>query len=151
MAADATIQGLRATLEEERDSLRAPARRARPRRQGLDYDPNFADSSQVTAERGENEALVNKLVEALRDVEHALEKFDTDTYGVCEQLRQADRRRPASRPSRRPGSASTAPPQPPPGADRPTCRPLRRAARRRPTDPSHEATRPIPRRWWRSG
>jgi RNA polymerase-binding transcription factor DksA len=38
----------------------------------------------VTAERGENEALVNNLVETLRDVEHALEKFDNDSYGVCE-------------------------------------------------------------------
>ena len=55
---------------------------------GLDYDPNFADSSQVTAERGENEALVNKLVEGLRDVEHALGKFDSDSYGVCESCGQ---------------------------------------------------------------
>ena len=51
----------------------------------LDYDPNFADSSQVTAERGENEALVNKLVEGLAEVEHALEKIDGDDYGLCEQ------------------------------------------------------------------
>jgi DnaK suppressor protein len=84
MAADATIQGLRATLEEERDSLRRQLAELGHGAKGLDYDPNFADSSQVTAERGENEALVNKLVEGLREVEHALGKFDSDGYGVCE-------------------------------------------------------------------
>ncbi|MGH9114998.1 MAG: hypothetical protein ACRDWW_04125, partial [Acidimicrobiales bacterium] len=68
MAADATIQGLRATLEEERDSLRNQLSELGHGSKGLDYDPNFADSSQVTAERGENEALVTKLVETLRDV-----------------------------------------------------------------------------------
>jgi DnaK suppressor protein len=84
MAADATIQGLRATLEEERDSLRSQLAELGHGTKGLDYDPNFADSSQVTAERGENEALVNKLAEGLKDVEHALGKFGTDAYGVCE-------------------------------------------------------------------
>jgi len=88
MSADATIQGLRATLEDERDSLRGQLVELGYGAKGLDYDPNFADSSQVTAERGENEALVNKLVETLRDVEHALEKFGTDTYGVCESCGQ---------------------------------------------------------------
>jgi DnaK suppressor protein len=89
MATDATIQGLRATLEEERDSLRGQLVELGYGANSLDYDPNFADSSQVTAERGENEALVNNLGETLRDVEHALEKFDTDTYGVCESCGQA--------------------------------------------------------------
>jgi DnaK suppressor protein len=88
MAADARIQSLRATLEEERDSLRSQLAELGYGAKGLDYDPNFADSSQVTAERGENEALVNKLVEGLREVEHALEKLGTDQYGVCEQCGQ---------------------------------------------------------------
>jgi RNA polymerase-binding transcription factor DksA len=88
MAADATIQGLRATLEEERESLRSQLAELGYGAKSLDYDPNFADSSQVTAERGENEALVNKLVETLRDVEHALGKFDSDSYGVCETCSQ---------------------------------------------------------------
>jgi RNA polymerase-binding transcription factor DksA len=88
MAADATIQSLRATLEEERQSLRARLAELGHGAKGLDYDPNFADSSQVTAERGETEALVNKLVEALREVEHALEKFGTDRYGLCESCGQ---------------------------------------------------------------
>jgi RNA polymerase-binding transcription factor DksA len=88
MGADATTQGLRTTLEEERDSLRRQLAELGYGAKGLDYDPNFADSSQVTAERGENEALVNKLVEGLKDVEHALSKFDTDKYGICENCHQ---------------------------------------------------------------
>lgn len=83
MSTDATIQGLRTTLEEERDSLRAQLGELGYGAQ-LDYDPNFADSSQVTAERGEHDALVQKLVSGLQEVEHALEKFGTDRYGVCE-------------------------------------------------------------------
>jgi RNA polymerase-binding transcription factor DksA len=84
MSTDATIQGLRTTLEAERASLRAQLAELGYGAQ-LDYDPNFADSSQVTAERGETEALVQKLVASLRDVEHALQKFDEgDRYGICE-------------------------------------------------------------------
>jgi DnaK suppressor protein len=86
MATDATT--IRATLEEERDSLRTQLSELGHGANGLDYDPNFADSSQVTAERGENEALVNKLVEGLQEVEHALEKLDTDRFGVCENCGQ---------------------------------------------------------------
>lgn len=83
MSTDASIQGLRTTLEQERASLRAQLAELGYGAQ-LDYDPNFADSSQVTAERGETEALVQKLVSGLREVEHALEKFDTDRFGICE-------------------------------------------------------------------
>ena len=50
----------------------------------LDYDEGFADSSQVTAERGEVEALVGNLRETLADVEDALAKFESGTYGACE-------------------------------------------------------------------
>ncbi len=84
MAADATTQELRTALEEERGSLRAQLAELGHGAKGLDYDPNFADSSQVTAERGENETLVNKLLETLLEVEHALAKFDDGSYGVCE-------------------------------------------------------------------
>jgi DnaK suppressor protein len=50
----------------------------------LTYDSNFADSSQVTAERSEAEALVNSLRETLEDVERALAKLEEGTYGRCE-------------------------------------------------------------------
>ena len=88
MAADATLQNIRSALEEERASVRAQLTELGYGAK-LDYDPNFADSSQVTAERGENEALVNKLLETLREVEHALAKFGTDRYGVCESCGQS--------------------------------------------------------------
>jgi DnaK suppressor protein len=48
------------------------------------FDENFADSGQVTAERGEVEALVGSLLEALDDVDHALAKLDAGEYGRCE-------------------------------------------------------------------
>ena len=87
MSTDATLQGLRTALEQERESLRAQLAELGYGAK-LDYDPNFADSSQVTAERGETEALVQKLVSSLREVEHALEKFGSDSYGICEVCRK---------------------------------------------------------------
>ncbi len=51
---------------------------------GLNYDPNFADSSQVTAERAEAERLASQLREQLDEVERALAKLEQGTYGLCE-------------------------------------------------------------------
>ena len=51
---------------------------------GLSYDSNFADSSQVTAERGEAEVLALQLQESLDEVAHALTKLADGTYGTCE-------------------------------------------------------------------
>jgi RNA polymerase-binding transcription factor DksA len=48
------------------------------------FDENFADSGQVTAERGEVEALIGTLLDALDDIDHALAKFDAGSYGDCE-------------------------------------------------------------------
>ena len=51
---------------------------------GLNYDSNFADSSQVTAERGEAERLALELREALDEVEAAIARLEGGTYGRCE-------------------------------------------------------------------
>jgi DnaK suppressor protein len=51
---------------------------------GLDYDPNFADSSQVTAERGEAEVLAGQLRETLGEVAEALGRLENGSYGRCE-------------------------------------------------------------------
>jgi DnaK suppressor protein len=51
---------------------------------GLDYDPNFADSSQVTAERGEAGVLAGQLQETLNEVALALQRLEDGTYGRCE-------------------------------------------------------------------
>src|SRR5436190_10497935 len=48
------------------------------------YDEGFADSGQVTAERGEVQALVGTLRDTLQDIDAALGKIDEGTYGLCE-------------------------------------------------------------------
>lgn len=83
--AEVTHASLRALLEDERDRLREQlAQYGYGDAGSLAFDEGFADSGQVTAERGEVEALVGSLAEVLRDIERALEKFDDGTYGVCE-------------------------------------------------------------------
>jgi DnaK suppressor protein len=54
----------------------------------LTFDENFADSGQVTAERGEVEALSGQLLETLVEIEDALAKFDNGTYGECESCHE---------------------------------------------------------------
>ena len=88
MANDAQTVDYRALLEQERDSLAAQLSElgfAGSQNHGLAYDPNFADSSQVTAERGEAAALATELRSALGDVEAALDKLDQGSYGSCER------------------------------------------------------------------
>ena len=89
MPSDATTADLRAQLEQERDELRLRLRDLGFGDDGvLEYDGNFADSSQVTAERGEAEALAHTLRETLSEVEHALGKLEDGSYGVCESCGQ---------------------------------------------------------------
>jgi RNA polymerase-binding transcription factor DksA len=51
---------------------------------GLNYDSNFADSSQVTAERGEAERLAAELRETLDEVDAAIQRLEAGNYGNCE-------------------------------------------------------------------
>lgn len=87
MANEAPTVDYRALLEEERTSLAAQLAELGYGElgRGLSYDSNFADTSQVTAERGEAEALARELRDALGDVQRALEKLASGTYGVCER------------------------------------------------------------------
>ena len=88
MASDAQTIDYRALLEHERDSLAAQLSElgfGGAAQTGLAYDPNFADSSQVTAERGEAAALAKELRTALQDVQRALDKLEAGTYGRCER------------------------------------------------------------------
>ena len=76
---------LRDRLQEERDRLLDQLRQMGIGPGGrLDFDDGFADSGQVTAERGEVEALGGTLLDTLREIEDALAKFETGTYGLCE-------------------------------------------------------------------
>jgi DnaK suppressor protein len=47
-------------------------------------DDNFADTAQVSAEQGEQQALAAQLRDQLDDVEKALTRLDEGTYGTCE-------------------------------------------------------------------
>src|SRR5258705_13280059 len=47
-------------------------------------DEGFADSGQVTAERGEVDALLGSLRDTLMDLDAALAKLEAGTYGQCE-------------------------------------------------------------------
>jgi DnaK suppressor protein len=83
--AQPTESVLRGQLQEERDRLREQLRDLGFGPEGsLAFDGGFADSSQVTAERSEMEALAGSLAETLRDIEDALTKMDDGTYGRCE-------------------------------------------------------------------
>jgi DnaK suppressor protein len=87
--ADTTHAVLRDQLHEERDRLRDQlSRLGHGAGARLDFDENFADSGQVTAERGEVEAIAGKLDETLTEIEDALAKFDAGTYGECERCHQ---------------------------------------------------------------
>ncbi|HUB72377.1 MAG TPA: TraR/DksA C4-type zinc finger protein [Acidimicrobiales bacterium] len=83
-----TTSALREDLISQRDSLRRELEELGYGSEGLSYDPNFADSSQVTAERGETEALAMTLTTNLVDVEHAIGKIDAGNYGECEGCHQ---------------------------------------------------------------
>ena len=79
---DATVAGPRAVLSAERERVTNELAAM-----GVDrgtYDEGFADSGQVTAERGEVDALVGSLRDTLSDIDEALTKLDDGTYGICE-------------------------------------------------------------------
>lgn len=86
MLSEATLSDLRSSLEQERSDLMARLGEMglSDGAEDLSFDSNFADSSQVTAERGEVEALAGSLRDSLGDVEAALLKLDNGTFGPCE-------------------------------------------------------------------
>ncbi len=89
MPGDAQQADQRAALERERGHLLAQLTElGQGDASRLDFDHNFADSSQVTAERTEVEALTASLQESLGDIEEALAKFDNGSYGTCERCGQ---------------------------------------------------------------
>jgi DnaK suppressor protein len=78
------LSTLRGQLERESDRLRRQI--AELSGEGdLSYDENFADSGQVAAEQGENQALLNQFREQLAEMQRALAKFEDGSYGLCER------------------------------------------------------------------
>jgi RNA polymerase-binding transcription factor len=86
--ADVTHATFRAQLEGEQARIRSQLEQMGHGGNELFFDEGFADSGQVTAERGEVEALSGTLLETLREVEHALDKLDSGEYGLCESCGQ---------------------------------------------------------------
>ena len=87
------LERLEGSLREHRDSLRREISE-----QGIDPDSEdfavslergFADGGQATAERGRLLSLANELRSNLREVEHALRRFERGAYGACERCGQA--------------------------------------------------------------
>jgi RNA polymerase-binding transcription factor DksA len=85
--AELTHASLRAQLTDERERLLDQLRQLGrgPGAESSAFDEGFADSGQVTAERGEVDALAGTLLETLQEIDDALAKFDAGTYGRCEQ------------------------------------------------------------------
>ena len=85
MATESALADVRAALVAERAELQAQLDELGDGATAGDhYDANFADSSQVTAERGEAAALAGRLQETLEDVDRALTKLSDGSYGACE-------------------------------------------------------------------
>jgi DnaK suppressor protein len=82
---DAPTIDYRQLLENERRQLQSElAELGFGEGSSLDYDPNFADTSQVTAERGEAEVLAGQLQETLDEVALAIGRLEDGSYGRCE-------------------------------------------------------------------
>jgi DnaK suppressor protein len=82
---DAPTIDYRRLLENERRQLQSElAELGFGEGRSLDYDPNFADTSQVTAERGEAGVLAGQLQETLDEVALAIGRLEDGSYGRCE-------------------------------------------------------------------
>jgi DnaK suppressor protein len=82
--ADVTHATFRAQLEGEQARIRSQLEQMGHGGIELSFDEGFADSGQVTAERGEVQALVGTLRETLQDIDAALGKIAEGAYGLCE-------------------------------------------------------------------
>ncbi len=86
MTSDAPTIDYRQLLENERRQLQSElSELGHGEGGGLHYDANFADTSQVTAERGEADVLAGQLQETLDEVARALGRLEDGTYGRCEE------------------------------------------------------------------
>ena len=106
---DASTVDYRALLEEERGISCAKLDELGVGGASLTYDSNFADSSQVTAERGEVEALAGQLRETLDERGAGPGQARATAATASARTAGSPSTRCGSRPSRRRATASTAP------------------------------------------
>jgi DnaK suppressor protein len=85
--AETTYADRRAQLTAERDRVNDQLRELGYERSS--FDEGFADSGQVTAERGEVQALAGSLLQTLQDIDDALAKLESGKYGACESCGDA--------------------------------------------------------------
>jgi RNA polymerase-binding transcription factor len=88
-----TADRLRERLEAERGEVRRQlddlgARRDAEGIEDPELDEGFADAGQAAAERANLLTLVRSLRDTLHDVEQALARMDSGTYGLCERCGQ---------------------------------------------------------------
>lgn len=75
----------RSQLSDERDRINDQlTQMGHGKGPGLEFEGGFADVGQITAERGEVDALAASLSEVVAEIEDALAKLDNGTYGKCE-------------------------------------------------------------------
>jgi DnaK suppressor protein len=75
---------LRAVLDAQRQQLDSQLHELGVEGEAGIVDDNFADTAQVSAEQGEQQALSAQLRDQLDEVEKALTRLDEGTYGTCE-------------------------------------------------------------------
>jgi len=89
---EAALARLEVELSRHRDFLRTEitAQGADPDSDDVNFvdDAGFADRGHSTEERSRVIAVVRALRSNLRDVERALAKMETGTYGICERCGQ---------------------------------------------------------------
>ncbi len=89
MIDEATMSGLKAALELQRDNLRREIvdQGGDPDSDdaSIDVERGFADSAHSTAERARVLSLVKALRSNFRWVNRALKKMELGTYGTCER------------------------------------------------------------------
>ena len=88
--ADLDIEKFRRRLEEMRDSLRADLTRLQQGTQNIDQTEGYgvknhpAEDATELFDRQRNLALSIEVEDELRAVEHALQRIEDGTYGICE-------------------------------------------------------------------
>lgn len=80
------VEGAREKLTEERDTVRKELIDLGASPDGsmeVDLDEGFADAAQTTSERSKIISMVEGLQERLKNVEAALARIESGTYGRC--------------------------------------------------------------------